>query len=142
MAINLICGFAGPVLYVCYALGFVVYFNYTHPEIRWYRAMTDSFVDHQASATLYLKFRGISEFLLPSDIMSHAAHHLDTRIPVRHLPKAQECLVSLSGLQIRTEVWSWEFQTKVMRGCKLYDPDQHLWLGFEASAKQRADRPA
>jgi len=58
--------------------------------------------------------------------MRHAAHHLDTRIPVRHLPKAQECLVILSGLQIRTELWSWEFQTKVMRGCKLYDPDQHL----------------
>ena len=131
VAVNLACGFVGPLLYVCYALGFVVYFNHTHPEIKWYRGMTAGFTDHQTSATLYLKFQGISEFLLPSDIMSHVAHHLDTKIPVRHLPKAQERLVEQSGLSIRVEIWSWAFQSRVMRICKLYDPDEHQWTGFE-----------
>jgi omega-6 fatty acid desaturase (delta-12 desaturase) len=137
VAVSLTCGFAGPLIYVCYALGFVVYFNHTHPDIRWHRDMVYGFVDHQVSTTLYLKFQGIAEFLVPSDIMSHVTHHLDTRIPGRHLPKAQEYLVSMSILRIRNEVWSWGFQTRVMRSCKLYDPERQMWSGFEGDTEKR-----
>jgi hypothetical protein len=72
VVVNLIAGFAGPLLYVSYAIGFVVYFNHTHPEIKWTNSFgEDAFVERHTSSTVDLKFRGISAFLLPNKVMSH-----------------------------------------------------------------------
>jgi omega-6 fatty acid desaturase (delta-12 desaturase) len=132
VVVNLIAGFASPLVYVSYAMGFVVYFNHTHPEIKWTNSFgEDAFVERHTSSTVYLKFRGISALLLPNKVMSHVAHHLDPLIPLRHLRQAQEQLISELAAPIKVEEWSWTVQCKVMKSCKLYDPEEGVWMGFD-----------
>jgi len=136
---NLLCGMVGPTLYVCYAIGFVVYFNHTHPSIDWFRgAAQGSFEERQTAHTLHLSFRGLSAWLLPSEIMGHVVHHLDTRVPVYRLQKAHACLSACSPTPVKIDLWSWRTQRTIMRTCKLYDPQQQRWTGFDGRA---ADRP-
>jgi acyl-lipid omega-6 desaturase (Delta-12 desaturase) len=135
IAVNLFVGVVLPVVSICYVIGFVVYFNHTHPEIKWrMSAVGAGFVERQTSATVYMKFQGISEFLLPSGVMGHVAHHLDTKIPERKLPQAQERLILESTVPIKIEMWSWVVQCRIMKSCKLYEPIEGIWTGFNGAA--------
>ena len=135
---NLLFGMIGPTLYVCYALGFVVYFNHTHPSIAWFRGKAPgSFDERQTEHTLYLKFRGLSAWLLPSEIMGHVVHHLDPRIPVHRLQEAQARLGAVSPTPVKIDLWSWKTQRTIMKTCKLYDPQQQRWTGFDGRAADR-----
>jgi len=129
---DLTLGFLSPLIYLCYMIGFVVYFNHTHPEIKWTTSTPSrNFAERQALTTVNLEFRGISEFLLPSEVMGHVAHHLDTKIPARKLRKAQNQLVRDALVPFKTEVWSWATQCRIMKTCKLYEPYEQKWLRFE-----------
>jgi omega-6 fatty acid desaturase (delta-12 desaturase) len=135
---NLLCGSIVPTLYVCYAIGFVVYFNHTHPTIDWFRgAAQRSFTERQTDSTLHLRFRGLSAWMLPSEIMGHVVHHLDTRIPLYRLQEAQAHLAASSPTPVKADLWSWRTQRKIMRTCKLYDPLQRCWIGFDGQALER-----
>jgi acyl-lipid omega-6 desaturase (Delta-12 desaturase) len=134
IAINLVVGFALPLLYLCWAIGFVVFFNHTHPEIRWFNdRRTWNFWKAQVECTLYIQFPGISELLLPSEVMNHVAHHMDTRIPIRHLRRAQQDLVRTYPRMIRVERWSSEMRIDIMMRCKLYDYSRDQWMDFKGN---------
>ena len=115
-----------------------MYFNHTHPEIKWGISAGTGFVEAQTLTTVYLKFRGISEFLLPSEVMGHVAHHLDAKIPVRNLRKAQEQLLRELPMPVKTEVWSWAVQCRIMKSCKLYEPQSGIWTGFDGKVALEA----
>lgn len=131
IAVNMICGFVGPLLYVCWAIGFVVFFNHTHPEIPWFASRDRwNHWDAQLHCTLYVQFLGISEFLLPSEVMNHVAHHVDTKIPVRHLRRAQEDFYRANPGLVKTTEWSSSMQHDIMSRCKLYDYGRNQWMDF------------
>jgi len=135
---NLFCGTIAPTIYVCYSIGFVVYFNHTHPSIDWFRgAAPGSFTERQTAHTLHLKFRGLSAWLLPSEVMGHVVHHLDTRVPVRRLQAAQACLSAGSPTPVKADLWSWRTQRSIMRTCKLYDPLRRRWTDFDGRSAER-----
>jgi omega-6 fatty acid desaturase (delta-12 desaturase) len=134
IAINLIVEFTLPLLYLCWAIGFVVFFNHTHPEVRWFHDRdTWDFWKAQLECTLYIQFPGISEFLLPSEVMNHVAHHIDTRIPIRHLRRAQQDFTRAYPSAIRIELWSSELRRNIMMRCKLYDYSRDQWMDFEGN---------
>jgi acyl-lipid omega-6 desaturase (Delta-12 desaturase) len=135
VVINLGVGFLLPLLYLCWAIGFVVFFNHTHPEIRWFsdrRAWR--FWNAQMECTLYVQFSGISEFLLPSEVMNHVAHHVDTRIPIRNLRRAQEAFCRAYPSAVKTERWSSAMRKNIMTRCKLYDYACDQWTDFNGKA--------
>jgi omega-6 fatty acid desaturase (delta-12 desaturase) len=135
---NLLCGSVVPTLYVCYAIGFVVYFNHTHPSIEWFRGKVQrSFAERQTDSTLHLRFRGLSAWMLPSEIMGHVVHHLDTRIPLYRLQEAQAHLSVSSPTPVKADLWSWRTQRTIMRTCKLYDPLARRWIGFDGRGAER-----
>jgi omega-6 fatty acid desaturase (delta-12 desaturase) len=135
---NLFCGTVAPAIYVCYAIGFVVYFNHTHPSIDWFRGTAEgSFTERQTAHTLHLRFRGFSAWILPSEVMGHVVHHLDTRIPVRRLQEAQEVLSASSPTPVKADLWSWRTQCIIMRTCKLYDPLRQRWTDFNGRTADR-----
>ena len=138
MVINLMAGFVGPLIYVCWAIGFVVYFNHTHPSIPWHESpRTWNYWEAQQHCTLHLTFSSLTRFLLPSEVMNHVVHHLDTRIPVRHLGKAQEAFNRLH--KVKTVVWTPALHADILSRCKLYDYAASQWLDFDGNVTGPSD---
>src|SRR5262249_50859587 len=66
-------------------IGFVVYFNHTHPSLVWYDGKEGwSPLVASVRATARLSFPGWTR-LFASNIMNHPAHHVDPRIPLARL---------------------------------------------------------
>jgi acyl-lipid omega-6 desaturase (Delta-12 desaturase) len=128
---NILFGFVVPLVFISYAIGFVVYFNHTHPNIKWHDPdKKESYRRNQIESTLYLKFAGISALLLPSEVMNHVVHHLNTKVPLRELKRAQEKLALVSDIPIKTDIWSLSMHVNTMRMCKLYDFKNEEWTDF------------
>jgi acyl-lipid omega-6 desaturase (Delta-12 desaturase) len=136
-ATALFLGMGLPFLVWNWVVGFVVYLHHTHPDVVWY-----------ADKTAWLKAQGILHGtvryrvrpwwnLLLHNIMEHAAHHLDPRIPLYRLKAAQTALARLVPdipvveLSLRT-YW------RSVRQCKLFDFERRQWVGFP----RRADNGA
>jgi hypothetical protein len=73
--------FAGvSLMIITWAIGFVVYFNHTHPRLKWYGCTAqwrEGF--SQQAGGCHVTFSGIWWYVLPNVVMNHTLHHLDTR---------------------------------------------------------------
>jgi omega-6 fatty acid desaturase (delta-12 desaturase) len=135
MLINLLLGFILPLASVSWAVGFVVFFNHTHPSIPWFESPDAwSYWEAQQRCTLHLRFSRFTGFLLPSEVMNHVVHHLDTRIPLRKLRNAQEAFTRLYPHEVKTALWSPRLHADILRRCKLYDYTRNQWLDFDGNA--------
>jgi len=122
-------GFAVPFLIWNWTVGFVVYLHHTHPDVVWY-ADKAAWLKAQGMlhGTVRYRVRPWWNWLL-HNIMEHAAHHLDTRIPLYRLKAAQATLARLVPdipvveLSLRT-YW------RSVRECKLFDFERRRWVGF------------
>ena len=133
-----------PWLVFNWMIGFVIYFNHTHPDVPWFANADEwSFYDGTISGTVRLLFPDWS-MTFASNIMDHVAHHLDPRIPLVNLRAAQDRLDQLCAGQIVVERWSIRGTFDIMRRCKLYDYDAHRWTdyaGRPTSALHRVAAP-
>jgi omega-6 fatty acid desaturase (delta-12 desaturase) len=121
-----------PLLIVQWQIGFVIYFNHTHPDIPWFRDHAEwSYWKAQIQCTARQDFEFTKHFMLPDTVMNHTAHHFDMRIPMRRLESAQERLEELLGEPIVNYRWSWREYRRILSRCKLYDYDGRKWLDFE-----------
>ena len=91
--------FAGvSLIIITWAIGFVVYFNHTHPRLKWYGCAAQWREEFsQEAGACHVTFSGIWWYVLPNVVMNHTLHHLDTRIPARHLADAETHLESATG---------------------------------------------
>ena len=120
-----------------WVVGFVVYLHHTHPDIVWY-ADKSAWLKAQGilHGTVRYRVRPWWNWLL-HNIMEHAAHHLDPRIPLYRLKAAQSALARLVPdipvveLSLRT-YW------RSVRQCKLFDFEHRRWVGFPSRAAGRA----
>ena len=64
------------------------------------------------------------------NIMEHNAHHVNPRIPLFRLRRAQQLLAEHQGGEIRSYRLNWASYTDAVRRCKLYDFPGHRWLDF------------
>ena len=141
--VNIVAGFVFPLIYVCWAIGFVVFFNHTHPSIPWFDSTDQwSYWEAQQHCTLHLRFSRLTEFLLPSKVMNHIVHHLNPRVPVRKLRRAQEDFNRLHPQAVKVDVWSPGAQADILDRCKLYDYVRHRWLDFDGNATSPTLSPA
>jgi len=126
-------GFVAPFLVWTWIVGFVVYLHHTHPDVVWY-ADKSAWLKAQGivHGTVRYRVRPWWNWLL-HNIMEHAAHHLDPRIPLYRLKAAQRALAHLVPdipvveLSLRT-YW------RSVRQCKLFDFERRRWVGFPRSA--------
>jgi omega-6 fatty acid desaturase (delta-12 desaturase) len=120
-----------PWLVFDWMIGFVIYFNHTHPDVPWFANADEwSFYDGTIYGTVRVKFPDWS-MVIASNIMDHVAHHLDPRIPLVNLRAAQDRLDELCAGQIVVEQWSIRGTFDIMRRCKLYDYEAHQWTDYE-----------
>jgi omega-6 fatty acid desaturase (delta-12 desaturase) len=129
--VGVVCCLVIPWLVFNWMIGFVIYFNHTHPDVPWFANADEwSFYDGTISGTVRLKFPDWS-MAIASNIMDHVAHHLDPRIPLVNLRRAQDRLDELCAGQIVVEQWTIRGTFDIMRRCKLYDYSIHRWTDFD-----------
>jgi acyl-lipid omega-6 desaturase (Delta-12 desaturase) len=108
----------------------VTFLHHTHPRVPWFRTKREStFFATQVQATVHVELPAWLELLL-HNITVHSAHHVDPRVPFRHLPDAQRRLEHSFSSDIIVERWSLASFIDVTRHCKLYDYDHRRWLKF------------
>jgi acyl-lipid omega-6 desaturase (Delta-12 desaturase) len=137
VAFVLTVGFIVPFLVWNWTVGFVVYLHHTHPDVVWY-ADKSAWLKAQGilHGTVRYRVRPWWNWLL-HNIMEHAAHHLDPRIPLYRLKAAQAALARLVPdipvveLSLRT-YW------RSVRECKLFDFERRRWVGFPRDAQGEA----
>lgn len=135
--LGIVCALVLPWLVFNWMIGFVIYFNHTHPDVPWFANADEwSFYDGTISGTVRLKFPAWS-MTFASNIMDHVAHHLDPRIPLVNLRAAQDRLDELCAGQIVVEHWTVRGTFDIMRRCKLYDYDVHRWTDYEGRPTSR-----
>jgi omega-6 fatty acid desaturase (delta-12 desaturase) len=111
----------------------VTLLHHTHPDVPWFRTKHESsFFAGQVRATVHVELPVWIELLL-HNITVHGAHHVDPRLPFRHLPPAQRRLESAFADDIIVERWSLRSFVAVTRLCKLYDYDAHEWRSFRSA---------
>ncbi|HEU4731347.1 MAG TPA: fatty acid desaturase [Kofleriaceae bacterium] len=130
-----------PYLTFSWMIGFVIYFNHTHPEVPWFAARGEwSSAAGALRGTVRLTFPRWTAFFAPS-IMDHVAHHVDPRVPLVRLKQAQERIEAVLPGQIVVQAWSVRALLGILERCKLYDYDAHCWTDFQGSPTTRRLAP-
>jgi omega-6 fatty acid desaturase (delta-12 desaturase) len=108
----------------------VTFLHHTHPRVPWFRTKRESsYFAGQVRATVHVELPRWIELLL-HNITVHGAHHVDPRVPFRHLPQAQRRIEGAFGAEVIVERWSLRSFIAVARSCKLYDYDAREWRRF------------
>jgi omega-6 fatty acid desaturase (delta-12 desaturase) len=124
-------GILVPWLTFGWLIGFVVYFNHTHPAVVWFDKREDwTFLRATLLGTVHLQFPGWTR-LFASNIMAHLAHHVDPRIPLVRLRAAQERLEELLPGQVIVQAWNLRELLRILRVCRLYDYEARRWIDYE-----------
>lgn len=119
-------------LIITWAIGFVVYFNHTHPRLKWYECPArwrEEF--SQEGGACHVTFSGVWWYVLPNVVMNHTLHHLDTRIPARSLADAETHLESATGTALLKWRWTPVRHYAVMKRCGLYDYAAGRWVRLD-----------
>jgi len=123
-----------PWLVFSWMIGFVIYFNHTHPAVPWFDKRSEwSWLASAVRGTVRLKFpRWTLRFA--SNIMDHVAHHVDPRIPLARLKQAQDHLEQVLPGQIVVQEFCVRELRATLRRCKLYDYEAHCWIDYRGTA--------
>jgi hypothetical protein len=62
--------------------------------------------------------------------MDHPVHHINGKVPFYRLKAAQAELTRMTGQRITGGTYTPGHIAGLMRACKLYDYERHLWLDF------------
>jgi omega-6 fatty acid desaturase (delta-12 desaturase) len=120
-------------------MGFVVFVHHTHPAIAWFRQRHE-WQRYRAylTATVQVRFPfGIDRLM--HNIMEHNAHHLNPRIPMYSLRRAQAVLSEKFSDQFQAYRMTWQSYRDCVRRCKLYDFTNHAWLDFRGQVTSRVN---
>jgi hypothetical protein len=112
---------------------------HTHPNIAWFEKRHE-WQRYRAylSATVHVRFPwGIDRLM--HNIMEHNAHHLNPRIPMYSLRKAQKLLTEKFDDQFQAYRMTWNVYRECVRRCKLYDFANHAWLDFKGEVTSRVE---
>ena len=120
-----------PFAVFCWLVGFASFLNHTHPQVPWFARRAEwSFYIGQVHCTVHMEVPKWMIFFL-TDVGLHGAHHIDPRVPIWGLDKAEPRIRATAGEEIIVEQWTYRRHCEILRVCKLYDYDAHCWLGFD-----------
>jgi omega-6 fatty acid desaturase (delta-12 desaturase) len=118
-------------------MGFVVFVQHTHPSIAWFQKRQDwqrSRAYLTATATVRLPLRVDR---LMHCIMEHNAHHMNPRISMFALRRAQQQVQDQAAGDVLSYRLNWHTYRDCVRRCKLYDYANHTWLNWRGEVTAR-----
>jgi omega-6 fatty acid desaturase (delta-12 desaturase) len=118
-------------------MGFVVFVHHTHPSIAWFQRRQDwqrcrGYLT--STANVRLPF-GLDRLM--HNIMEHNAHHVNPRISMFKLRRAQRLLQDDSAGEFQAYRLDWRSYVDCVRRCKLYDYADNAWLDFRGRVTAR-----
>ena len=124
-----------PFVVFTWFIAFFVYLHHTHPDVAFYDDRREwSALDGQLRSSITIRCNPVWEHLT-HHILVHTPHHVDTRIPFHRLARASADLAAAHGSEVTTYRFRWRTIGHIFRTCKLYDFDDHRWLGYDAAAR-------
>ena len=125
-------GLVVPYATTMWLLGFLTYLHHTHPQIPWFKDQREwTFYRGQVLGTTHVRFgKGRALNAAIHNIMEHTAHHADPRIPLYHLPAAQDDLEAAFAPDVVEHAFTFRSFIYAQRVCQLYDYDNHRWLNY------------
>lgn len=127
----IVLGLVIPLFYASFMIGLSVYLQHTHETIPWYRTQEEAMLKGKPEElTMHVRFP-VWYNLLSHNVMEHTAHHVDPRVPLYNLAKAQHVLTRILGENMVTVKFSFNGFIRTMHRCKLYDYETHCWLDFK-----------
>ena len=134
----IILGFIIPLLVSYFLIGVTVYQHHTHESIPWFSSEKEREKQaRQEDVTMHVQYPAWYN-LISNNAMEHTAHHIDPRVPLYNLCKAQKILNLLLGEKMITVPFSIRNFLKTMAICKLYDYENHCWLDFEGKVTSKS----
>ncbi len=122
-----------PFLVSNFLIGVTVYQHHTHETVPWFKTIEESKVyGSNEDVTVHIKYPHWYN-LISHNAMEHTAHHVDPRVPLYNLSKAQTVLCELCEEDLITMDFSLINFLLTMKKCKLYDYGNHLWIDFEGN---------
>lgn len=120
-------------------MGFVVFVHHTHPAIAWFQKRQEwQRCRAYVTSTAHVRFPfGLDRLM--HNIMEHNAHHLNPRIPMFALRRAQAALNVAFRDQYQNYQMNWVSYVECVRKCKLYDYANHAWLDFRGQVTSRVE---
>ena len=110
-------------------MGWAIFEHHTHPRVPWFADEREwRAAGAQTLCTIHIVLPEPADFILHR-IMQHTAHHLDVTVPLYRLREAQEAVEAAA--EPLTYRWSPFTFLRHLRMCKLYDFENHCWLGFD-----------
>ncbi len=112
-------------------MGFVTFLHHFHPQVKWYNeADCPSPAKRQLVSTVHMRFPAGTNWVM-LNILEHTAHHVDPKIPLYNLPRAQAALNKAFPADVRQEPMTISAALRAFKVCKLWDVEKQTWVGFE-----------
>ncbi len=122
-------------------MAFVDFIQHTHPRSVWFNSPEEW---NYTTANL----RSSTHILLPLNlnkvwhhILEHSAHHVDPRVPLYRLNRAQESLEQAYPDDVLVERLTPAYLWRLYRVCRLYDFERQQWLDYDGRPTAEAQRP-
>ncbi|HUR55314.1 MAG TPA: fatty acid desaturase, partial [Gemmataceae bacterium] len=122
----------------CFVIATVDLIHHTHPRAVWFADASkwNYFQANVESTTrIYLPL-GLHKMF--HNILEHAAHHVDPRIPLYHLPDSQRKLRDAFPGTVPEEMLLIRYVWRIFRTCQLYDYDKQQWLDYQGKPTSEA----
>jgi omega-6 fatty acid desaturase (delta-12 desaturase) len=128
IAATVICGFVLPYTIWFTTFAMTAFLQHTNPQLRWYRDV-GSMASPAESTAVHV---GIPHWMnhITHYVLEHSVHHVSAMIPHYHLKRAQAALAGLVEPHIITMPFTIGNMRDVLRRCRLYDYDAHVWRDF------------
>lgn len=122
-------GFLVPNVIWFMTFALTAFLQHTNPRLRWYRD-TGSVASPPEALSVHVR---VPHWLnhLTHYVLEHNVHHVHAMVPHYRLKEAQAVLAGVVSAPIITMSWTPGNMNDVLRRCKLYDYDEHVWVDFD-----------
>jgi omega-6 fatty acid desaturase (delta-12 desaturase) len=128
VALAVLLGFVVPYAIWFTTFALTAFLQHTNPRLRWYGETSGVASTPEQLSVHVLVPQWLNH--MTHYVLEHNVHHIHAMIPHYHLRKAQAVLAGSVGAPIITMSWTLGNMNDVLRRCKLYDYERHVWLDF------------
>ncbi|HRH43974.1 MAG TPA: fatty acid desaturase [Pyrinomonadaceae bacterium] len=118
---------------------YITFLQHTHPQVAWFDKKDEwNFFRGQVEGSVHILTSGLLR-IVTNNVLEHAAHHVDVRIPLYNLRESQSALKTEFPKAIRTQKGIFLAAFRTLKVCKLYDYDNHCWTDFEGNVTSKIE---
>lgn len=128
VALAVVLGFAVPYTIWFATFSLTAFLQHTNPRLRWYGDKSGVASPPEALAVHVRVPAWLNH--MTHYVLEHNVHHVHAMIPHYYLKQAQAALAGVVSAPIIEMNWNLGNMNDVLRRCKLYDYEDHVWRNF------------